>query len=205
MSNQEHLSAPKRPSGRRAGDSGTRQAILESAQQLFAQMGYEAASIRTIATSAGVDPALIRHFFGDKATLFAATVAEHKVIPERLQSAFEGDPQHLGFRVVDVYLRLWEEEETRNMMMALVRSAATSEKAADMLKTVLGSRMRGVPQVHDGDSDQSQRIVLAASHMLGIGFTRYILKLPEVSTRTHEEIVSEVGPAIQRYLTGTHR
>lgn len=205
MSDQDEKSLPKRPSGRRSGDSGTREAILDSALELFSQTGFEATSIRTIATSAGVDPALIRHFFGDKATLFATTLAEHTSIPQRLGEAFDGDPAHIGVRVVDTYLHLWEEEETLHIMLAIVRSAATSASAAEMLKTVLGSRMRGVAQLSAEDPDQSKRVALAASHMLGIGFTRYVIKLPDITSRTHEELVAEVGPVIQRYLTGTNR
>ncbi|UXN31717.1 TetR family transcriptional regulator [Glutamicibacter sp. M10] len=205
MSDQDEQPLHKRPTGRRSGDSGTKEAILDAARELFSQRGYDSTSIRTIATSAGVDPALIRHFFGDKATLFATTLTEHTTIPQRLGNAFLGDPAHIGSRVVDTYLHLWEEEETRHIMLALVRSASTSNSAADMLKTVLGSRMRGVPQLSEADPDQSKRVALAAAHMLGIGFTRYVIQLPDISSRTHEEIVAEVGPTIQRYLTGTHR
>lgn len=204
MSDEDEKRVSKRPTGRRTGDSGTRDAILDSARDLFSQMGYDATSIRTIATSAGVDPALIRHFFGDKATLFAASLAEYMTVPERMWNAFKGDPAHIGSRIVDTYLRLWEDDETRHIMMALVRSASTSDNAAEMLKMVLGSRVRGAPQLAEADPDQSKRVAIVASHMLGIGFTRYVLKLPDVASRSHEDLVAEIGPTIQRYLTATH-
>src|SRR6185437_1711481 len=102
----------KRPTGRRVGDSGTRDAILDAARDLFAERGYDGATIRAIATSAGVDPALIRHCVGDKEALFAAIVSDRSTIPERITEALPGAPDKLGERVADAYLRLWEEPDT---------------------------------------------------------------------------------------------
>lgn len=198
------MSPRKRPSGRRAGESGTRERILDAAGDLFAELGYEGASIRGIATAAGVDPALIRHFFGDKETLFATTVADHTAIPHRLAEAYSGDPERLGARVADVYLRLWEEEETRRFLLALLRSATTSERAASMLMEVLGARLRDPGQSPAAFGNvPPEGLALAASHLLGVAFTRHILKLPELAAMPHGELVEEIAPAIQRYLTGT--
>lgn len=205
MSGHDEQSLRKRPSGRRAGDSGTREAILNSARELFADIGYDGASIRAIATAASVDPALIRHFFGDKATLFATTLADHTTIPQRMADAFVGDPDQVGSRVVDAYLHLWEDDETRHVLLALVRSATTSERAANMLMTVLGARMRDNPHLSQEDPAQGQRVALVASHLLGIAFTRYVIKLPEIASLSHEELVADIAPAIQRYLTGNHQ
>ena len=81
---------PRRPSGRRRGDSGTRQAILDAAREQFAARGYDGASLRAIAAAAGVDPALIRHFHGSKGDLFAATVDFPADLPRRLEAAVAG-------------------------------------------------------------------------------------------------------------------
>ena len=78
--------------GRRAGNSGTRDAILDAATALFAERGYEGASMRTIAAAAGVDPALIRHFFDDKDTLFATVIADRTIIFQQLAASLPGDP-----------------------------------------------------------------------------------------------------------------
>lgn len=199
------MTAQKRPSGRRAGDSGTRDAILDAARELFAGLGYDGASIRAIASAAGVDPALIRHFFGDKETLFATTVADRTTIPGRILGAFAGDASQLGHRVADTYLRLWEDPDMRPILQALVRSATTSERAAAMLKEVLGARIRSEGSQLDFDDEQMQRVALAAAHMLGIAIARYIIKMPAVAAQSHDALVAEIAPTIHRYLTGQHR
>lgn len=192
----------KNPGGRRPGGSGTREAILDSARLLFADRGYEGASLRAIASDAGVDPALIRHFFGDKQSLFAATVADRTTLPERMLGAIAGDPADVGRRFTDTYLLLWEDPGTRPLLHALVRSAATSQGAADMVVELLQGRMR----THDGvDDTQVQRISLAGAHLLGVAFARYILRLPPLADLSHDDLVDEIAPTIQRYLSGTHR
>ena len=41
---------------------------------------------------------------------------------------------------------------------------------------------------------------LIASQMLGLALCRYVLKLPPVVEMSREEIVSWLGPTVQRYL-----
>jgi AcrR family transcriptional regulator len=60
--------------GRRVGASGTREAILAAARERFGEVGYDRATIRSIAAAVGVDPALVHHFFGPKDRLFAAAM-----------------------------------------------------------------------------------------------------------------------------------
>ncbi|MFF1571444.1 TetR family transcriptional regulator [Leifsonia sp. NPDC058292] len=194
--------ARKRPTGRRTGDSGTRDAILDAARDLFAERGLDGASVRAIANAAGVDPALIRHFFGDKGTLFAATVANRTTIPQRIAETLVGDPATVGRRVTDTYLRLWEEPATRPTLLSLVRSAVTSEHAADMLIDVMVSRVRTQEGAEAVDDIRMRQIALAASHLLGVAIARYVLKAAPVVALDRETIVDEVSPAIQRYLTG---
>lgn len=192
----------KRPGGRRPGESTTRDAILDAARTLFAERGYEGASVRAIATAAKVDPALIRHFFRDKATLFTATVAEGTVIPDRLLATLDGDPTDVGRRFVDAYLRLWEEPDTRPVMQAVLRSATTSPAAAEMLATILQGRIRS--QMGDDDA-LVLRLSLVGSHMLGIALARYVVQVPAIAQLDHDSLVDQIAPTIQRYVTGEHR
>ena len=197
-------SQARRPTGRRAGDSGTRDSILDAALALFAEHGYDGASVRAIAASAGVDPALVRHYFGDKAGLFTATVADRTAIPERVFGSLAGDPDDIGRRVTDAYLRMWEEPDTRLILMALVRSASTSARAASMLAQLLGARVRAQTAAHGASEEQARRLVIAGSHLLGLAFVRHIVKAEPLIAIDHDSLVDAVAPTIQRYLTGTH-
>jgi AcrR family transcriptional regulator len=188
--------------GRRAGSSRTRDAILDAATALFAERGYEGASMRTIASAAEVDPALIRHFFGDKDTLFATVIADRTIIFQRLAAALPGDLSHIGKRVADAYLRLWEEPQTRAILMAIARSATTSEKAARMLQDALAGTIRD----HAGEPDkrQAQLLALAGSQLFGLAVARHIIKVPAITQLAFDDLVAQVAPTIQRYLTATH-
>lgn len=194
--------AAKRPTGRRAGDSGTRHAILDAASQLFAERGYDGASMRAIAAAAGVDPALIRHFFADKDTLFATVVADRTSIYDRLAASLPGDQASIGQRVSDTYLGLWEEPQTRPILLAITRSATTSNQARQMLRDALDARVRA----HTGkpDRDQARLIALAGAHLFGLAVARHIIQVPAIAQLSHHDLVAQVAPTIQRYLTGTH-
>lgn len=192
-----------RPTGRRAGDSGTRDAILDAALRLFAEHGYDGASLRAIAGAAGVDPALVRHFYGDKEALFATAVASRSTLVERLASSVPGDPATTGARVTATYLGLWEDPATRPVLLALVRSATTSEHAADMLREALTGRVAAALGPLENPA-VSRRFALAASHLMGLALARHVLRLPPVASATTEELVAEVAPTIQRYLDGSY-
>ncbi len=200
MGTYEPTPSPKHPSGRRAGNSGTRDAILDAAQELFAQLGYDATSIRTIALHAGVDPGLIRYFFGNKLKLFATTMAQRTVIPTKIAQALRGDPALLGRQVTDTYLRLWDDPVTRPILLGLFRSAMTSKQAAQMLIEVLSARVRDDAPLPTPDSPDAKGFALAATHLLGVAIARHIIQLPVMVDLSHDELVDMLAPEIQGYL-----
>jgi len=133
-----HLGEDARRTGRRTGDSGTREAILAAARTRFGDHGYAGATIRAIAADAGVDPALVHHFFGTKERLFAAAM-RLPVIPGELISAALApgarDPgRGLGEHLLRTVLSAWAVDEVRETFLGLMRSAVTSEQAAAMLR-----------------------------------------------------------------------
>jgi AcrR family transcriptional regulator len=155
--------------------------------------------MRNVAVLAEVDPALIRHFFGDKDGLFAAVVADRTVVFERLAAALPGDRESVGRRVADTYLGLWDGPDTRSILLAIMRSATTSDRAAAMMRDALASKVR---EPADGrDSEQARRLAMAGSQLLGLAVGRHIIKVPALVELTHDELVELVAPTIQRYLT----
>ncbi|MDQ1485624.1 MAG: hypothetical protein QOJ62_1317, partial [Actinomycetota bacterium] len=130
------------PAGRRPGNGDTRQDVLDAARECFATSGYDGATIRAIAAKAGVDPALVHHFFGAKTNLFAA--AMELPAPEVLPGLLDGEVDGLGERVVRTFLTLWEDPNTRSRFLAVVRSAVRYEAAATMLRSFLSREVLGV-------------------------------------------------------------
>jgi AcrR family transcriptional regulator len=193
--------------GRRAGESGTREAILESARGQFAERGYDGATIRAIAAAAGVDPALVHHFYGTKERLFAAAMRLPVIPSEAIGAAFaEGVPPgvSVGEHLVRSALATWESADVRDAFRALLRSALTSEQAAAMLREFLAEAiLRPVASVAaDTDPERTPfRASLVATQMLGLALMRYVLRLGPVAAAGPDELAAAIGPTIDRYLT----
>jgi AcrR family transcriptional regulator len=65
--------------------------ILEEAEKLFTEHGYQSVSIRTIADQCGVTNAALYYHFDDKAALFLEVMKRHTHrLSERLRQAGEG-------------------------------------------------------------------------------------------------------------------
>jgi AcrR family transcriptional regulator len=199
--------------GRRAGESRTREAILNAARRRFGEQGYDGATIRGIAADAGVNPALVHHFYGTKERLFAAAmrlpVVPSEIIThvlgaerERLGPEFG---QRLGEILVGTLLRIWDVADARTAFLGLLRSAATTDQGVVMLREFVTSTILvGLAQAA-GLSDDAEgrfRATLVASQVVGLGFTRYVLGLEPLAPADTQDLVATPGPPLQRYLTG---
>ena len=186
--------------GRRPGASGNRDRILAAAREQFAAAGWDATTIRSIASAAGVDPALVMHYFGSKAGIFRAAlefpIDPAEVVPRLLEPGLDG----LGERMVRFFLAVWDSPDGRPLL-GVIRSAVVSEQAAQLLREfvtreVLG-RIAAVLQV-----DQPRlRVGLAGSQLIGLAILRYVVKIEPVASASPDEIAAWVGPTLQRYLT----
>jgi AcrR family transcriptional regulator len=188
--------------GRRPGNQDTREAILVAAKQAFAERGYDNASIRQIATGAGVDPALVHHYFGTKDRLFVATM-EIPINPtDMIPKIVAGGPDGVGERVVRTFLTVWD-SPAGTTAAALLRSVLSHEWSARMLREFLVSQILGkIVQSLDLDPKQAQlRATLAASQIVGLAMARYIIKVEPLASAPRETLVATIGPTIQRYLT----
>jgi AcrR family transcriptional regulator len=198
--------------GRRAGDSGTRAAILDSARGRFADHGYDGATIRAIAADAGVDPALVHHFYGSKERLFAAAMRLPVVPSEVLAAAFEArirdQSASAGELLVRTALMAWDSAEVRGIFLGLLRSALTSERAAAMLREFLADAILGpVARIADSadPAEAAYRAAMVASQMVGLALTRYVLAFEPVAAASADDLAATIGPTLDRYLTGDIR
>jgi AcrR family transcriptional regulator len=191
--------------GRRRGASGTREAILLAARARFAEVGYDRATIRAIAVHAGVDPALVMHFFGSKQQLFLAaielTINPAEAIPAMLEDGLDG----LGERLARFYLGMWESSETRHGVAGILRSAFSHEDAAALLRGFLGTEVFGRLAERLPGDDVPLRVELAGSHLIGLAVARYVVKVEPLASADAETVIAAVGPTIQHYLTGGAR
>ena len=189
--------------GRRPGNPETREAILAAARNAFADKGYDGASIRTIATSAGVDPALVHHYFGTKDKLFLAAMNLPIDPGELITKAVDGDRARVGERLVRMFLTVWD-GPAGAAGVALLRSAVGSEWTAKLFREfVLTQVMRRLATRLPLDPAEAPlRVSLAASQMAGLAIARYVLKVEPLASMPREVLISAIGPTLQRYLVG---
>jgi AcrR family transcriptional regulator len=189
--------------GRRPGNPDTRDAILAAARNSFADKGYDGASIRTIATSAGVDPALVHHYFGTKDKLFLAAMNLPIDPGELITKAVDGDRARVGERLVRMFLTVWD-GPAGAAGVALLRSAVGSEWTARLFREfVLTQVMRRLATRLPLDPAEAPlRVSLAASQMAGLAIARYVLKVEPLASMPREVLISAIGPTLQRYLVG---
>lgn len=188
--------------GRRPGRPDTRSEILDAAAKQFAELGYDRASIRAIASDAGVDAALVHHYFGTKENLFLDAVAVPFDPLTVTKEIAEAPPDSRGAQMVRTFLSVWENPVARTPALALMRSALAHESAAALLREFATRVMLSrVAPLIDGP-DAELRAEAAISHMLGLAFARYVIKIEPVASATVDELVALIGPTLQRYFDG---
>jgi AcrR family transcriptional regulator len=192
---------PERRRGRRPGGEDTRAQLLAAARIEFAERGYEGATVRRIAERAGVDPAMVNHWFGGKDALFTAALDIPVSPAQILAEIIPGDPEQLGGRIVERFLTVWD-ATGGGPLAALIQSVAGHEEAATMLREFVKNVMVG-PIVGAVAPDRHElRGSLMGSQLIGLGMMRYLLKLEPLASAERAIVVAAIAPTLQRYLTG---
>jgi len=186
--------------GRRPGSAGTRARILAAAREHFGEEGYDGATLRSIAAVAGVDPALIPHYFGSKEGVFLAAV-EFPVdpavfIPRLLQPGLDG----LGERLTLFFLETWDSPAGASLI-GLIRSVVSNELAADLMRQFVTREVLGrLAEAIELDEPQL-RASLVGTQLVGLAMLRYVIKVDSLASASREELARWIGPNVQRYLT----
>ncbi|WP_407358592.1 TetR family transcriptional regulator [Microbacterium sp. LTA6] len=194
-------SAPRRR-GRPKGATDSRGRIIAAAVDEFGEHGYDGSTVRSIAARAGVDSALVHHYFGTKADLFAEAVG----VPMRpdidVPGILAGPRDEVGARLVRYILEEWEKPEVRRRGVLLLRATVGSKLTTPLLAGFLTRELLArVAAVIDGP-DAQLRAGLVASQIGGLLMARYVLQLPPLADASVDDIVVQVGPTLQRYLFG---
>jgi AcrR family transcriptional regulator len=189
--------------GRRPGNQDTRGQIITAARQAFAAKGFGGASLRAIAAEAGVDAALIHHYFDSKQQLFLATVALPLELPEIVEKVAAGDRDDLGERLVRTVLGVWD-SELQPSLVAAIRTTLTDPALTHSVGEFLAVEVIGHVLRRDDTAPEeaNRRAGLVASQVLGLLIGRYVLRMPALANRETEDLVTEIGPTVQRYVDG---
>lgn len=186
--------------GRRPGDSGTRDAIQAAAREQFARQGYDRTSMRSVALAAGVDPTLVSHFFGSKQRLFAEVMQlpfdPSVVLPDILA----GDRAGIGARLAGFLVTVLQSPEGHARMTGLVRAAASEDAAAEVVRQRVTRDILAPLAAQLGSDRPELRGSLVASQMVGLVMARHVVKVEPLASLSPEQVVELVAPTLQRYL-----
>lgn len=186
--------------GRRPGITRTREAILTAARRQFGSAGYDRSSLRAIAAEAGVDQALIVHYFGSKMGLFLEVV-DLPVDPEAAIPALVSGPRdEIGWRVASFVVAVLGAEDARATITSLVRAATSEPEAARLVRDRLTHELWAplARQLEVGDAEL--RVSLVGSQIIGLVLARYVVQVEPLASLPPERVVSLIAPTLQRYL-----
>jgi AcrR family transcriptional regulator len=190
------------PRGRRPGASGTREAIAEAARQCFAELGYDRAGIRAVAERAGVDPALVMHYFGSKQKLFVSVMSLPYVPEEVLPGLVSGPRAEAGQRLARFVVDTLEQPQPRAVLTGMVRAAAADPEIAGLVRDQVSARVVAGIAAGLGVDDAPVRASLVASQVIGLIMARYVIGVEPLASLDADALVAAIAPNLQRYLTG---
>jgi AcrR family transcriptional regulator len=195
--------AEARRAGRWRTGQRNRQRIIDAARERFMRDGYDGATVRAIAGDAGVDVAMVYYFFDSKEGLFTASALagpEHPL--HHLATLLDDGTEQIGPRLVRRFLEHWDEGAAFEPLLTLWRSAAIQPLARKVLHDSLAGPIAERVAAEFGVADAELRVELVASHLTGLAFARYQLKIEPIASTSVEDLVAWLGPTVQRYLTG---
>jgi len=187
--------------GRPRGKTDTRNVILTAARRMFADAGYDKTSVRDVAAAAGVDPAMIRHYFGSKAELFRATMGWPFEPAEIAARVTAGDRSEIGERLTRVFFEAWEQPESRAPLLAILRGAATHDESAHLVRQFIQGQVYSQIAASLKQSDAELRIDLAMGQLLGIAYLRHILRVEPIASTPVGDLIERVAPMITAHLS----
>lgn len=199
------MSEPTLPArrGRRPAGEDTRGLITEAARSEFADKGYEGTSLRAVARVAGVDPALVHHYFDGKSDLFAQAVGLTRVNPAAIvERVLSGPLEGVGERLVRTFLAVWDDPGNQESLVALVRAVHTNDEVGALMREFVAREIVGRITDRTGVPDAALRGSLAAAQVIGLATTRYVVRMPAMVGAGHDELARWLGPTLQRYLVG---
>ena len=193
-------SAETTRTGRRPGASDTRERIAVAARALFAELGYERASFRRIAAAAGVDPALVVHFYGSKDELFRQVMVLPPAVAEALVQLADGPRETVGRRLAELVLGTLENPASRTVVLGRIRCATTHPDAAALVRETVTRDLGALASAVSGDRPDA-RAVLIGAEVVGVALARYVVLVEPLASMSASEVVELVAPTFQRHLT----
>ena len=176
--------------------------IVHVARASFAENGWAGTSLRAVARDAGVDPRLIAYYLTDKSALLEACLQPPPGYLEGIAAVVQTPLRRRGPALVRNMLAAWNDPPTAAVLRSIILTAAHEPIALERLQMVFRNSMIGAVAESLDDDERIVRGGLVASQLVGLSMTRYVWRLEPIRRLPDEDVVSLIGPTIQRYLTG---
>lgn len=174
--------------------------ISSAATKLFAEVGYERTTIRLVAETAGVDPKLVMHYFGNKQKLFMATVRVPSEVSAALMLLKLTPRSSWGKRIADV-IWLAQKGGAFQTLVGVIRASASEPEAAEMFKDFYYENLL-LPMVNGLDVDNRElRAVMMSSIMAGYVFNLEVTRIFEKVASSEKKRKALFAKLIQDILT----
>lgn len=173
--------------------AATKAAILVAARRQFGQHGLDRTTIRSVAGEAGVDPALVMHYFGSKAGLFKAASRHDLQMPDLSALA----PDEVAGVVVPLFVQMWGPD---GPLLPLLRAAASDPDAAAVLAETFAQRIAPRLGALAVDSPE-ERAALIGAHLVGVAVARHVIGVPALVRMDDATLAAWLGPVFAHVLT----
>ncbi|GLW49638.1 TetR family transcriptional regulator [Streptomyces sp. NBRC 14336] len=161
-------------------------------------------TIRAIAENAGVDPALVHHFFTNKEGVFDAAVNSRFSVSAAFDAMpISEDATSEAAWLAHTYFSFWENETTRYAMTAIYRAGLADSVTSELLRSRIEASTKSWASA-SGYRDvvgSEPRAALASGHIVGLALLRYVLRVEPLASMSYEEFLAWVVPALELRLS----
>jgi AcrR family transcriptional regulator len=183
--------------GGRPRSADTKAAIIAAARAHFAAMGYERTTIRGVAATADIDPAMVIRYFSSKEGLFAAAADLDLSLPDLTVA----DRRDMGALLVRHFIGLWESDLADTVLALMLRSSTADNTAAERMREIFAAQVVGPISAALRTPDAEERAGLIGAQLIGVALCRYLLRLEPIASAKTEDVIADLSPTVQRYLT----
>jgi AcrR family transcriptional regulator len=176
--------------------------IVAAAREQFAETGWAGTTIRAIARSADVDPALVYHYFGSKEGLLDAATNPPQKWLESIAEVWTTPIQQLGKALITLLLASWADDEIGPTLRAILQTAAHEPTTREKLRRIVEGSLMGVSELGSDERDRRTRSGLISSQMMGFALMRYVWKIEPVASMPDDEAIAAITPNLQHYVNG---
>jgi AcrR family transcriptional regulator len=176
--------------------------IVAAARDEFAEQGWAGTTLRAVARTADVDPALVYHYFGSKEGLLDAATNPPQKWLESVAEVWMTPIDQLGTALITLLLASWADDQIGPTLRAILQTAAHEPSTREKLRRVVEGSLMGVSELGGDERDRLIRSGLVSSQMMGFALMRYVWKIEPIASMTDEEAIAAIAPNLQHYVNG---